>query len=301
MRTKEHNLYGLDGEIEGTCTVLPDADIAQLGKRPQGTVTWVCGDFVEEISTSSLWLTGIAPDHTTGGKPPLSDEEINKRCATRAQKNVRRIVNTNRFRFMWTFTFAPYKEGMNTLETQAQKDYHEVRKQWKKFLRKVYKAEGKFPWLVVLELHDSTETSDVKRGTYHLHFATNKRLNWKKTGMLWGLGFVRFDDFQKPMAERGGEVRNPGAYMSKYIGKAFDKQTRGLKRFSCSRDIKRPAKLSGEGLEKFLSTNQTTMEEVFKQERVFECKDAIYGVCQRTYKLHKTPDDLNVRSKRGNS
>lgn len=283
MKTREHNLYDIQGDFDGVCTVIPDNDLATIGKQRQGTVAWICGDFVEQISTSSLWLTGIAPEPSDITRPPMTEEEISTRCATRARKNVRRIINTNRMRFMWTFTLAP--DGKIPLNLQA--DYNEVRKCWKAFIRKAYREFGRFPWLVVLELHDSSATSETKKGTFHIHFATSKRLPWKKVGEVWGLGFVRFDDFNKNREERGGTVRNPGAYMSKYVGKCFAANSRHLKRYSCSRSVKRPQKVSGVGLERFCRNHKITLVEVFRKERGFESGFAIYGTCEQAFKITK--------------
>lgn len=290
MRTAEHTLFDSRGERDGTCTVLPDLDIALLGKARQGTIVWICGDFVEEILTTSLWISGLVSDVVESQKTPLADKEITRRCATRAQKNVRRLVNTNKFRFMWTLTFRLPNPGKGPLKDEtiplwAQKDYDAIRKLWKGFLRKLYASFGRFTWLVVFELHNSAKTSGKKRGTYHIHFACNERLAWSEVGRLWGHGFVRFDDFLKHSSTRKTVVHNPGAYLSKYIGKAFNSENRHRKRFSCSSGIKRPKKVSGAEFDRIAKERGWVLSEVFRREQIFESKNQIYGTLARTHQI----------------
>lgn len=291
----EHVLYDNRGEREGIWIAMPDSDIANVGKQRCAGVAYLCGDFLETITTSSLFLAGVAPiTNETIARPPETAEETAKRCAVRAQKNIRRVVNTNRMKMMWTLTLCPansihshlYPEPVCNL---TQTHYKSIRGLWTRFTRKLKRAFGEVQWVLVLELHDSDKTAEVKRGTYHLHFATNQYLDWAAINDLWGHGNVRFDDFTKPKKGRKDIVRNPGAYMSKYIGKSFDKHTSHLKRFTCSRNTLRPQKISLETAEAILL--QRGGEMVYNQYREFLAKapmsygENVYGVSQQTYQL----------------
>ncbi len=290
MQTQVEPITGLFGRKIGEKTTLPSPEFGNLGKHRDGAVIWLCGDYAEEICTSSTWVSGVAPETGSGAKTLLSVEEIVRRCAVRAQKNVRRIVNTNKFRFLWTLTIEPAKEGRpgiaNTpVPTEGQRDYDTVRALWKSFIRRLYAVYDKFPWLVVFELHDSEKTSEEKRGTYHLHFACNAILRWTAVGAAWQCGFVRFDDFAKKKRGRNGSVQNPGAYLSKYIGKSFNVENYNRKRFTCSRNIKRPRKLSGPGFDSYVREGGLAKSVVFKSERFFVNGETTYGTEQTTYRL----------------
>lgn len=291
-----HNLYGLDGLPNGQWLAMPDADIACIAKARESASVWLCGEFVEIIRTSSTFLTGVSPSQEGGPKKALSEDEVSKRCAVRAQKQVRRICNTNDFRYMWTLTMCPansdyaknYAEPVCTL---TQRHYKSVRCLWGRFIRRIYKHTGKFAWLTIFELHDSKKTSESKRGTYHIHFTTGERLDWAQIGTIWRHGNVRFDDFKKNVKERRGKVRNPGAYLSKYVGKSFDESNRHQKRYSCSQDVKRPLKVSLNYYEEMLVNKRLSpllIHEAYKEYEFYDEKSGsggLYGVSQESYRL----------------
>lgn len=292
----EHPLYNLTGDVNGTWLAMPDSELANLGKNRIDSVFWLCGDYVETISTSSTFLEGVSPPDAHHQKTRLTEEEVSKRCAVRAQKQVRRIINTNYMTLMWTLTMCPangdeahlFPEPVCTL---TQRHYRSVRCLWTRFIRRMYAEVGRFPWVVVFELHDSEKTNEVKKGTYHIHFATNVFISWEKVGQLWQHGIVRFDDFDAPKPERGGIVRNPGAYMSKYLGKSFGKSNRHLKRYSRSRDTFPPKKISAETY--YEKCFPYIDDVIYHKDRTYEFYNekhdigGVYGVCQITYKLKK--------------
>lgn len=296
-------LYALDGDVQGFCAIMPDSDIANIGKSRQQGVAWICGDYIECVLTSAHFLTGVAPEATPSApKLPETAASIAARTALRAQKQVRRIVNANNFRYMWTLTFCPSNASMSEyyhhgMPTQDQKNYDKVRAHWKSFVRRMYSAFGKFAWLVVFELHNSEKTSEEKRMTYHLHMATNIYMDWFHVSKVWDAGIVRVDDFQRSVKERGGKVRNPGAYMSKYVGKNFEKNFPNRKRYSTSRDCKKPKKFLYSEIAEWLVSVEK--EECYRSEKVFEFAEIFpdrdggepvpvggyYGVQQVTYRL----------------
>ena len=274
---------------------MPDDDIALLSKSREGSCCRVCGDFIEIYSTSSAWIEGEG-DTKTGGITTVSREDEEKkrrnsivRSAKRAEKTVRRLVNTNRLTTMWTLTFAPDSEEnrkkwrVSTKEEQSNIEW--VKAEWREFYLKINKYKPRWKWLVVFELHDSTKTSEIKRGTWHIHFATDTRLEWEAVNVLWERGNVRFDDFSKPKrGARKGAVRNPGAYMSKYIGKSFDESNFHVKRYSRSRNMKRPEKITVDTLlERFPGLRN--LEKVFHTENVFEYDGIRYFNHNITYKI----------------
>ena len=291
-----HQLYDDDGNVTGEVVLMPAPDIGAIGKHRSNGVAWICGDFVEVCVTTSHYLTGVGlPDNEGIGRPPETADSIAKRCAMRAKKQIRRICNTNRMRYMWTLTMCPgnseYADNYpNPVCTITQRHYKSMRDLWKRFARKLRTQFNNPPWLAVFELHDSDKTSEEKRGTYHIHFATNVVLDWAAVGKAWGHGNVRFDDFGAAKSERGGEVRNPGAYLSKYVGKSFDVHNAHHKRYTRSSNTLLPQKIAFEDVETILSRGS---KEVYRAQKEFDFVDnvtgyaGIYGVWQITYKLNK--------------
>lgn len=272
---------------------MPDTDIAMVGQRLDSSCVRICGDFIECYITTSEWVAGKG---SVKGQPrPSNEEEANKRrknsamrAAKRAEKQVRRLVNTNRLTTMWTLTFAPdtpanrLKWDCTTYNQQS--DYNFVKAAWKKFCRKLRKVHPDIKWLVVYELHDGTHTSDAKRGTYHLHFATDTRLDWNFVSETWKYGIVRFDDFTKPKkGARPDAVRNPGAYMSKYIGKNFDESNFHVKRYSRSRNMETPYKTDLRALLEMFP-GLKNLEIVFHTQRKHEYEGKLYHNTNITFR-----------------
>lgn len=253
----------------------------------------ICGDFAEVYSQIETWVSGAPGNKGISAvrtEPITRDEqEYNAhRCAVRAQKNVRRLVNCNRLNTMWTLTFAPdtpdNQERWECVPLYVQRDYDRVRAIWKSFLKRLARVYPEVRWLVVFELHNSEETSDAKRGTWHLHFATSDFLDWSEISRIWKHGVVRFDDFSKPNHNKGrpGSVHNPGAYMSKYIGKVFDSSNYKRKRFSRSRNTSSPKKIS---LDAFVSQYLPGSQEIFCNKRIVDTPKGLCVSINRSYRL----------------
>ena len=258
---------------------MPEFDMANAGKHREHGVVYLCGNFAEVCVQVSTYVTGYGSPKEGLQKSEGEDsseeagEKNRRKAAYRAAKQVRRLVNTNECRFMWTLTLAPpsdeNKINYQCVPLDKQRDYDFVRGLWKGFLRRFRREiKRRFRWILVLELHDSERTSEEKKGTWHLHFATPDRLEWEDIMHYWGHGHVRFDDFQRPKGGvRKHEVRNPGAYMSKYIGKNFEDSSLHRKRYTRSRNTIIPTRV---GVDDFLQNYfRVGMEIAYRTERKF--------------------------------
>lgn len=289
-----HNLYDNYGEYKGEYIVYPEFDIANLGKSRAKGVAWICGDFIEILSSSSSFLYGIAPPKgETKAKKKEDPEDARKRAAQRAKKQIRRIVNFNRLTTMWTLTLAPAESKhaskyIEPIPIELQSNYHFCRCVWKNFIRRIKSEYPQMRWLCVFEIHNSKKSSDLKRGTYHFHMAVDTFVEWNKMGELWRYGNVRFDDFSAPLKERGGKVRNPGAYMGKYVGKGFDVSEKNRKRYTKNRLCRTPKSVSLPELYRTIP-DLHTYPVVYQTKKEFEFFDentgmgGVYGVEQTTY------------------
>jgi hypothetical protein len=229
---------------------IPPLDAQPIGVHRESSRVRYCGDFIEVFITTSHFITGKGAGPTaphSRGEKEEGERKANTiaRSVKRAQKQIRVLVNTNRLTTMWTLTFAPdtdkNREIFRTSSKEQQSDIEWIKATWREFYRYVKKDFPDWKWLVIFELHNSKKTSEVKKGTWHIHFATDTRLEWDYVYNVWEWGVVRFDDFLKPKKHRRKEpVRNPGAYMSKYIGKNFDESNFHVKRYSRSRNMETP-------------------------------------------------------------
>ena len=181
---------------------------------------------------------------------PISDEKrdfYRLRSLKRAQRTCRRKIEAHRMTMMWTVTFALPPENdlekdeylsrgiYRFLTGEEQRNREKIHKAWNVFvtqLRRVCKKEDiSLKWLKVLERHDSEKTSEVKRNTFHIHIATDLRMNKHRLQRLWGYGQVWFTDYEKLQCKSAegktknvdfGVQRDPAFYMSKYMEKDFD-------------------------------------------------------------------------------
>lgn len=280
--------------------IMPDDDIAVIAIDRGSDCVRICGDFVEIYITTSHWIEGKgaikgASHDTNEEKAKERKKNSRIRSAKRAGKTVRRLVNTNRLTYMWTLTFAPpsitNNKSYDTIPLEEQRDAKRVKYLFTRFRLKLEKIYPNFKWLVVYELHDSEKTSDEKRGTWHLHFATERFLDWHLVSQKWKHGVVRFDNFQKAKkGVRDGAVRNPGAYMSKYIGKNFSDTNMHEKRYSRSRNMQKPVKTT---LSEYLCQHPTLKNhtKVFHTFREFECDGVRYYNQNITFKVTRVGEE----------
>ena len=290
-KTKERRIDPTDSRCENPRT--PTQDIAALGIHRESSKVRYCGDFIEVFVTTSHFVTGkgMGPtDPHPRGEKEEGERKANiiARSAKRAEKQVRVLINTNRLDTMWTLTFAPdsdkNREIYRTSSKEQQSDIAWIKKAWRNFYLQVSKDCPGWKWLVIFELHNSHKTSEIKRGTWHLHFATDTRLEWDYVSKLWEWGIVRFDDFSKPKkGVRDEAVRNPGAYMSKYIGKYFDDSNFHVKRYSRSRNMQLPEITDlAEMLQRF--PNLGGLQQVFATSRRIDHEEGYIYLHNITYK-----------------
>lgn len=191
-----------------------------------------------------------------------------KRHLQKVKKTVRRLINANRLTYMYTLTFAlelnANVQGLRfILPEQDQRDRERVFDAWnvrltdlRRFLKKTYQRTFKF--VLVPETHDSDNTDPRKKGTYHLHLATDKPLDKAELQDLWGYGVVWVDDFSQDKTwnkdthryetHKRDFLNDPGRYMAKYLEKEIDSPDEDFTtwkkhKYSSSRNLKRPEKL----------------------------------------------------------
>jgi hypothetical protein len=196
---------------------------------------------------------------------PEEREQNRERSRRRAKNNVRMLCQKNRLSMMWTLTFAlpPKCEAdadhhrsfgvWRHLDSDAQRDRGEVLRAWNLALTSIRKKlKGRkipFKWVKVLEKHDSEESSPEKRGTYHIHIATDLRFPKRKLQRMWGFGEIYFTDFLKDdwQTYRRDEnspvirARDASGYMTKYLSKDFEEAERlGERSWTKSQNMKVP-------------------------------------------------------------
>lgn len=284
-----------------TVEVLQGNDIAGLGEHREYGSAILTGEYVEVCLYGAPIHSGFP--NKLGESTAQSREEREERerksairAAYRAQKQVRRLMNTNNLYMMYTCTFAPppeeggWKENPKYYECvplAQQRDYGRVKALFRLFWKRLKRAGYEdIKWLVVFELHDSAKTSEIKRGTWHIHLATDTDIPEDTARKIWKHGTVSRDDFRVPKAgSRNDGVRNPGAYMSKYVGKCFDVSNKHLKRYSRSRNMQRPTRMSIETF--FDQIYPLCGEIVYKTERTVTSDDGeeSFQIISITYKL----------------
>lgn len=281
-----------------TLGICPSNDLSQLGVWRVSGQCRICGDFVELYATTSHYTQGSyhKPNKNVATKDAnmVESDRANSahRSAKRAEKQVRRLVNANRLRYMWTLTLAPPSFSNNkkwaTVSIKKQRSSSYVKKLFRNFVNRCNRKYVGFKWLVVYELHESKKSSDTKRGTWHIHFATDRYIRFQDMCSLWKHGISRFDDFEKPKkGVRESRVRNPGAYMSKYIGKNFDESNLHKKRYSRSRNMERPLVIT---LDRFFQEYPALddLEEVYHTTRKVDHENQIYYNHNVTYRVRKS-------------
>lgn len=257
--------------VEGADTSRSMSKSVSIGVSECAGIITECGRFLEVwIPENPVRLGVCSEGQKVGGSTAETREQIALRVNHRARKQIRRLVNANDLRGLLTLTLAPPSEANDkkykTVDIDVQKDYDAVRRILHRYqckLRKRIKAntnkmrllrrsiDGCNPrYVAVFELHDSEKTSELKRGTWHIHIAVD--CNDTLVSLMrrtWKHGMTDFQDYRydKKGKKRDEEVSNPGAYISEYIGKdgaQFGKaELRDKKRYTASRGIKRPKKI----------------------------------------------------------
>jgi len=194
-------------------------------------------------------------------KTSESERERQKLIRLRRQKQtVRRYTNLNKLHFMYGLTFALKKnekvKGLRfVLSREEQKDRESVERAWnirRGNIRKYCERKGRdFKYIKILERHDGERTSEEKRGTFHIHLASDRPFPKSKLQELWGYGTVWIDDFNKSKKRVNGEtitgkrkspVADPGRYLAKYIDKDFEEHGKEpyKRAFSPSKNLRKP-------------------------------------------------------------
>lgn len=279
--------------------LMPEFDIANLGKhRSYGTAIHA-GDWWEVVIKCSSEVASISPGipANTSNSLPESPESVKGRAVARAKRNIRRVVNANHCKVLWTLTMAPPSVDNNskwkTVALEPQRDYDAVRKLWKAFLKRFHRAGERFPWIVVLERHDSEDTSNAKRGCWHLHFTTPSILPVQQVRERWPHGIVNFRDFRKPLRTQKGDriISDPGNYISKYAGKSFGEGGEYKKSYTCSRDVIRPKKYDIGEFVDIVKRDALTLELKWTN-LLQDVNGAVYGISLR---YHNTGAGSQVR------
>jgi hypothetical protein len=244
-------------KVEGEKPHRVNGPVWGAGKYSETGGVLRCGRFLEIYASEELEHHGAGTDKVFPAKEQRekeSQESVARRVNHRARKQIRRIVNTNDFRAMHTLTFAPpgrgHEKKYDILSIDEQSDYDMVRACFKRFIQRAVRAYGStFAYLVVFELHDSEQTSDCKRGTWHVHLATSTdRVLRECIAWKWQHGMTDYQDYRYDTKGnvRDEEIQNPGAYMAEYIGKDGaqfgQKELINKRRYTTSRCTKRPTK-----------------------------------------------------------
>lgn len=182
------------------------------------------------------------------------DVQNHKRSAKRARQNVRYLAKSMCASHMLTFT---YRKAVFVRD--------EVAKHWKEFLRLFRKRYPEWQYLAAIEKHNSDESMEAHKGGYHLHVAVKGRqdIKWLLRCWLIAIGQPLEDvndwfsrgvklewrsmgavNVQAPQNRWDGEARNwnrrkIAAYLTKYIGKDFDEDTKARKKYWHSEGIEK--------------------------------------------------------------
>lgn len=250
---------------------LGDSAEMRLYFHANGSPAWFLYDYAQERKQAAKPPRNSTPGELSSSiARPKSEEEIRaenrKKAVSRAKRNISHLIKRNRLSMMWTFTFAlkPDEERelgrhkrrgiYRYLSGDEQRDRKAVLDAWNLALTSIKRYCNKnnipFHWVKVLEIHDSERTSEEKRGTYHIHIATDLRIDKRLLQRLWGFGQVWFSDFLRrknysAYSEEedvsGSSHHDSSFYMSKYVAKDFaEAKSSGERSFTRSQNIHLP-------------------------------------------------------------
>lgn len=271
------------------------------------------GDFLEVVRLPEKVQIGFEETQVGGRTRALeSKEEIMERAARRARLRIRQLVNCNRLYVLHTLTYAvahpQYFRGerpFDIVPTDAQKDRDQVIMHWQSFRRRmqVY-AEKKgvaFEYVTVIEKHTGKRAKGdvtVKQDTYHIHFVSNRVWGKRLLQAKWKHGFCNFADWTQGRKSNdlqedydGSPPDNPGAYMSKYVGKDMEcerEDVNGLykKRYWASQHLLQPVSVHGEGI---LDLLRDGYQVTYTRKSDIEVDGRVMSIVQTTYHLDKSP------------
>lgn len=182
---------------------------------------------VRKVYTPRARAMAELPDRSvSSARPPRTDEEREAENRERSARRARSIcldrVKAIRADRMVTLT---YRENMT--------DRARLAADFKAFIRRLRKAGVRVEYVATVERQ--------KRGAWHVHMAVRGRQNYRLLRSIW----------RAVVGEGNINVRNPwrekplrhrlAAYMSKYVGKAFEESEKGARRLWCSQGIAEPA------------------------------------------------------------
>lgn len=163
-----------------------------------------------------------------GGRSSMASEEDSKenrkKVCLRAERDLRRIINSNYNDGSSRFITLTFRENLQ--------DFKIANYEFKKFiLRFNYHIGYKAEYTVVIEFQE--------RGAIHYHtvfYNLPRKLNLPKCRKIWGQGSFN--------CKLINDVDNVGAYITKYMTKnADDERLKGQKMYFNSRGLKKPIEI----------------------------------------------------------
>lgn len=149
--------------------------------------------------------------------------------------------------------FACKIAGFDRLCTLTTKDNYtrpQMQRMAEEFIKELRRATGgKVDYIIVPEKHDSEDTSEGKRGSYHIHIAVRGRQDYKLLVSIWhyrickGRGFVHVSN---PFNKRTGKAYSPAEmanYLYKYVSKNLSGVEFNKKSYWISQNIAAPVRL----------------------------------------------------------
>ena len=148
----------------------------------------------------------------------------NEKNAKRARKAIYEIVsiNTTKYTKMITLTYS-----------DPNYDYDQLSKDFKRFRYNLKNNGIEFPYLYVVEQHNSEKTAKTRKGSLHIHLIAfiDDYIPIKTLEKAWKKGFIKINaQFDK--------VEHKGAYIAKYVQK--ETMPPDKKAYRTSRNIKKP-------------------------------------------------------------
>ena len=271
----------------------------------------LAGSFLEIVILPER-TQGPIPKKNAEGKTQGTEtpESIEKRSARRAQRRIREIVNSNELFVLHTLTYAishpKYFEGERPfvlIDIEKQRDRAAVIEHWSEFAKRMTAYARRknifFKYLCVIERHTGKRTKDntVKTGTFHIHFVSDRIWPKRLLQHKWKHGFCNYADFRVGTKSRdmqdgydGPPPDNPGAYMSKYIGKDASKQgeeeAKNKKRYWRNRELDKPVRVHGDEVKDLMRNDYDV---VYNKKQRIEVDGREFSIEYLTVRLGRSP------------